>query len=84
MRAQREAKAIVVTRMFGVTKKKKRAVTKSRNIVTLRNTPEKGADRSTGKVKAPTPRPAGAGRPKVHATAADRQRAYRERKKVQR
>lgn len=63
-------------------KKIARAVTKSRKIKP-RNTPEKGGDRRTGKVKAPSPAPgSSAGRPKVHATAADRQRAYRERQKV--
>lgn len=57
-----------------VTKRAKRSVTKprKRNIVT------------TPKRKAPSPPPAQeakVGRPKTHATAADRQRAYRERQK---
>lgn len=81
-------------------KKPARPVTKSRKIKP-RNTPEKGGDRRTGTVKAPSPPPVMKvprgrrvkmdaeafretvvmGRPKVHATAADRQRAYRERQK---
>lgn len=81
----RQPKEPIVTRMFGAAKKKKRPVTKSANIVTPRNTPEKGGDCRTGKGKAPNPPPApevrGVGRPKTHATAADRQRAYRERQK---
>lgn len=71
-----------------ITKKRKHPVTKSpkrANIITPRHTPEKGGDRRTGKGKAPNPPPAleqrGVGRPKVHPTAADRQRAYRERQK---
>lgn len=53
-------------------KKAKPSVTKRRNIVTA------------PKRKAPSPPPAQeakVGRPKTHATAADRQRAYRERVK---
>lgn len=62
----------------------KKSVTKSISRAKLkpRNKPQKGGDLPHGQEKAPVPPPATeAGRPKVYATSADRQRAYRERKK---
>lgn len=62
----------------------KKTVTKSpaRAKKRAKNKPQKGGVLQQGQEKAPVPAPAtGAGRPKLHATAADRQRAYRKRQK---